>query len=151
MGFGATFGRNSTENRSDNFRPDCLQVPNFLSSGADDGEGMLCSALFPLKFTPSGRAPHRSNTVEYPESPKYKGTQSISLSVYWVPEGNLAGNVRAGFRAIFGQTWAPNPSRSTGLVLQCRLHQKSARQSNSKAISWHQTNPARLPSGTQMP
>ena len=64
-------------------------------------------------------------------------------------EGSLAGNFRVGFRPIFGQTWPQNPSRTTGLVLQCRLHQKSARQTNSKAISWRQKNPARLPSGTQ--
>ncbi len=25
----------------------------------------------------------------------------------------------SGFQQIFGQTWAPNPSRTTGLVLQC--------------------------------
>ena len=48
----------------------------------------------------------------------------------WVPEGNLAGNFRADFRQNFGQTWPPNPSRSTGLVLQCRLHHKSAPQTN---------------------
>ena len=34
-------------------------------------------------------------------------------------------NFRVGFRPIFGQTWPQNLSRSTGLVLQCRLHQKS--------------------------
>ncbi len=66
-----------------------------------------------------------------------------------VPEGSLAGNLWAGFRPIFGQTWPQNTSRSTGLVLQCWLHQKSARQINSKAISWRQKIPARLPSGTQ--
>jgi hypothetical protein len=42
----------------------------------------------------------------------------------------------SGFRPIFGQTWPQNPSRTTGLVLQCRLDQKSAPQTNSKAISW---------------
>ena len=55
---------------------------------------------------------------------------------FWVPEGRLAGIFRDGFRPIFGQTWPQNPSRTTGLVLQCRLHQKSAPQTNSKAISW---------------
>ena len=40
------------------------------------------------------------------------------------------------FLQIFGQTWLQNPSRTTGLVLQCRLHQKSAPQTNSKTISW---------------
>ncbi len=50
--------------------------------------------------------------------------------VLWVPEGNLAGNFRAEFLPIFGQTWPQNPSRSTGLVLQCRLHHKSAPQTN---------------------
>ena len=36
-----------------------------------------------------------------------------------------------------------------GLILQCRLHQKSARQTKSKANSWRQKTPARLCSGTQ--
>ena len=52
----------------------------------------------------------------------------------WVLEGSLAGNCRVGFRLIFGQTWPPTPSRSMGLVLQCRLYQKSAQETNSKAI-----------------
>jgi hypothetical protein len=39
-------------------------------------------------------------------------------------------------RPIFGQGWPPNPSRTTGLVLQCRLHRTSDRQTNSEAISW---------------
>ena len=60
------------------------------------------------------------------------------LDLNWVPEGSLAGNFRIGFRPIFRQTWPQDPSRSTGLVLQCRLHQKSARQTNSKAIPWRQ-------------
>ena len=50
---------------------------------------------------------------------------------------------------MFGQTWPQNPSRTTRLVLKCRLHQKSARQTNYKAISWRQQILARLPSGTQ--
>ncbi len=62
----------------------------------------------------------------------------------WVPEGSLAGNLWVGFRSIFGKTWLPNPSRTTGLVLQCRSHQKLAQP-------WRQQIPARLPSGTQMP
>jgi hypothetical protein len=67
----------------------------------------------------------------------------------WVPGGSLAGICRVGFRPIFGQTWPQNPSRTTGLVLQCRLHQKPAPQTNSKASLWRQEIPARLPSGTQ--
>ena len=54
------------------------------------------------------------------------------------------------FRLIFCQTLPKHPSRTTALVLQCRLHHKSAPQTNSKPISWRQTNPARLPSGTQL-
>ncbi len=46
----------------------------------------------------------------------------------------LNSDLWAGFRPIFGQTWPQNTSRTTGLVLQCRLHQKSAPQANS--ISW---------------
>ncbi len=52
---------------------------------------------------------------------------------------------------MFGQTWSQNSSRSTGLVMQCRLHQKSIRQTNSKDISWRQQMSARLPSGTEPP
>ena len=52
--------------------------------------------------------------------------------VLWVPHGNPAGNLRANFRPIFCQTWLPNPSRSTGLVLQCRLHHKSAAHGTTK-------------------
>ena len=55
---------------------------------------------------------------------------ALNTTVLWVPEGNLTGNFRADFRQNFGQTWPPNPSRSTGLVLQCRLHHKSAPQTN---------------------
>jgi hypothetical protein len=53
--------------------------------------------------------------------------------VLWVLHGNPAGNLRANFRPIFCQTWLPNPSRSTGLVLQCRrLHRKSAAHGTTK-------------------
>ena len=41
----------------------------------------------------------------------------------WVPGGSLAGNFWVGVRLIFGQTCPQNLSRSTGLVLQYRLHQ----------------------------
>ncbi len=68
---------------------------------------------------------------------------------YWVPEGSLAGNCWVGFPLIFGKTWPQSPSRTAGLVLHCRLHHKSAPQTNSKAISRRQTFLARLPSGTQ--
>ena len=49
---------------------------------------------------------------------------------YLKAEGNLAGNFRADFRPIFGQTLPQNHSRSAGLVLQCPLHHKSAPQAN---------------------
>ncbi len=41
------------------------------------------------------------------------------------------------FWLIFGHTWHHDPSRTAGLVLQCRLHQKSARQIKSKATPRH--------------
>ena len=40
-----------------------------------------------------------------------------------------------GLRTIVCQTWPQNSSRTTGLVLQCRLHHKSAPQTNSNIIS----------------
>ena len=67
----------------------------------------------------------------------------------WVLEGSLAGHLRVGVRPNFGQTLPQNLSRKTGLVLQCRLHQKSDRQTNYDAILWRHKNQARLPSGTQ--
>ncbi len=39
------------------------------------------------------------------------------------------------FRTIFGQTRPQNPSRTTGLVPQCRLHQQSLPETNSNTIS----------------
>ncbi len=66
-----------------------------------------------------------------------------------MPEGSLAGNFRVGFRTIFGQTWPPNPSRTTGLVLQCRLHKIQARRPILRPFRGAYKNPARLPSGTQ--
>ena len=47
---------------------------------------------------------------------------------------------RVSFRSIFGQTWPTSPSRTTEPVLQCRLQQVPGRQTNSKAMSWHQKN-----------
>ncbi len=55
---------------------------------------------------------------------------------FWVLEDSLAEICWVCFRPIFGQPLPLNPSRTTGLVLQCRLHQKSARQTNSKATTF---------------
>ncbi len=76
-----------------------------------------------------------------PRAPARTGPRmrSARWSPIWATiSGSLAirNYIFSGFRSIFGQTWPPNPSRTTGLVLQCRLHQKSAPQTNSKAISW---------------
>ena len=67
----------------------------------------------------------------------------------WIPEGSLAHKFRVGIRPISCKTWPPNLSRTTGLVLQCRLHQKSPQRTNFKAISWRQKTQATLPSGTR--
>ena len=48
------------------------------------------------------------------------------------------------FLAHFGQIWPRDPSGATGLVLQCRLHNTSARHTNSNAISSHQKTVAWL-------
>ncbi len=57
------------------------------------------------------------------------------------PMGRIICFFVGGGSPIFGQTWPQNPPRTTGLVLQCRLHQKSAPQTNSKArglaVHWH--------------
>ena len=81
-------------------------------------------------------------------------TSYVARSATGSPGLNWKRNVRVGFppisEPVFGQTWPRNPSRTAGLVLQCRLYQKSAPQTNSKAISWRHKIPARLPSGTQV-
>ncbi len=59
----------------------------------------------------------------------------LSLAAHW-PVGTIRSLSIFLFWLIFCQTWPQNPSRTTGLVLQCRLHQKSAPQTNSKSISW---------------
>ncbi len=60
------------------------------------------------------------------------GALAGSLAVHW----QLGILIYVVFGQFFGQTWPQNPSRTTGRVLQCRLHQKSAPQTNSKTISW---------------
>ena len=42
------------------------------------------------------------------------------------------------------ETWLRDPSRSIGFVLQCRLHQKSNLETNSKDISWNRKQPQPL-------
>ncbi len=59
-------------------------------------------------------------------------TQHIHLAVHW-QFGILILQI---FLQIVCQTWPQNLSRTTGLVLQCRLQQKSAPQTNSRAIPW---------------
>ncbi len=66
-------------------------------------------------------------------SPLYSGGHDHRMHIL---SGSLATRYSdfPGFRPIFGQTWPQKPSRTTGLVLQCHLNQKSAPQTNSKAI-----------------
>ncbi len=121
-GFKAPRGRPDPKNRPTNFRPDCLQGPQLLSlnralRGPEEGPKRariggptFASAVY--SGVPHTRFPFLGPKLKY-----------IKLKF-------------SGFRPIFGQTWPPNPSRTTGLVLQCRLHQKSAPQTNSKTISW---------------
>ncbi len=72
----------------------------------------------------------------------HPGVQQVYAVVFGRPGVALSGSLAtrysdfSGFRPIFGQSWPHNPSRTTGLVLQCRLHQKPAPQTNSKTISW---------------
>ena len=56
------------------------------------------------------------------------------------PQNELSGRSQ-----MFGQSWPQGPSRTTGLVVQCRLHQISARQTNSKAISFFRMAQERPP------
>jgi len=53
------------------------------------------------------------------------------------PLATLNSDLWVEFRPIFGQTWQQNPSRTMGLVLQCRVPQQSTPQTNYKAVSWH--------------
>ncbi len=73
---------------------------------------------------PGGPPPQGSGSIRFQRLNSLSGSLAIRNSGF------------SGFRPIFGRTWPQNPSRTTGLVLQCRLHQISAPQSNSKAIPW---------------
>jgi len=77
-------------------------------------------------------------------------TRRVHGSLNWVPEGNLAKNFRAGFPGFSAENRPRDPPRSPGPAPHINLHQKSAPQTNSKAVSWRTKNPARLPSGTQL-
>ena len=59
----------------------------------------------------------------------------------------IFGPVFSGFPA---ETDPRDPPRSPGPAPHVKMHEKSAPENNSKAISRHPTNPARLPSSTQM-
>ena len=52
------------------------------------------------------------------------------------------------YTILYYTIYIRSPSKTTGLVLQCRLHPNSARQTNYTAVSWCQTNPASMPSST---
>ncbi len=63
-----------------------------------------------------------------------RGQAAVEWSVFLVGVDNKKTNsdLWGRFSSLFGQTWPQNPFRMTGLVLQCRLHQKSGPQT----ISW---------------
>ena len=68
---------------------------------------------------------------------------------FWVPEGSLAKNFRAGCPRFYAEPRPRDTPRSPGLARNINLHQRSAPETNSKA-KWSRTeDPARLPSGTQ--
>ena len=55
----------------------------------------------------------------------------------WVPKCSLAEHFRAGFPGIPGRHRPRDPFRSPGLARNINLHEKSAPQTISKAMSWH--------------
>ena len=82
------------------------------------GGSACASVLIHLSAGPLSKILHRSSAI------RNSDLWAIRNSDLW-----------AGFRPIFGQTWPPNLSRTTGRVVQCRLHHKSAPHTNSKDIS----------------
>ena len=125
--------------------------------GGSRGPGRLKPSIFfsPLK-RPSrsngafGRSPGpgalpriagRPGTRVRPGSQRVPGracarVQSVScilLGAHLSKQVNLKSLVFGRFR---GQNRPGDPSRSTGLVLQCRLHRKSALETSPRPISW---------------
>ena len=78
---------------------------------------------------------------------------SVALTAYRKSSANLKAVWPGIFGSVFGRFSAKlgpkAPLHRRGLVLQCRLHQKSARQTNSKAMSLRQKKATRWPSSTQ--
>ena len=91
--------------------------------------------------------------------PGYRRSWSGSLSCQHRPAScTVQGTCKQFGRCFSGRSSAKlglqNNFKWTGIVLQCRLHEKSARQTNSKtnrqASSWCRAIPARLLSSTQL-
>ncbi len=75
--------------------------------------------------------------------PGYRGVPALRPDYVYIFSGPLAVSDSRNlvfvlfFWLIFGQTWPQNPSRTTGSSCSVDCTKKSARQTNSKAISWH--------------
>ena len=94
-----------------------------------------------------GRTAHRQDVCGAPAPPKTRSIVGLSDLVGGAAReagpSAAAKRTRAGTRRVWSHSdqVPENSSRMTELVLPRRLHQKSARQSNYKAISWHQFRP----------
>ena len=71
------------------------------------------------------------------------GPSVVGLKAVWL---DIFGPVFPGFAA---ETEPRDPPRSRGPAPHINLHEESAPRTDSKAMSRHPKNPARLPSGTQ--
>ena len=95
----------------------------------------------PVPARSRGPRPHRvpvrrASCLARPPRGCYPNSYRPIVATWHILSGSLATRYSdfSGFRTIFGQTSPQNPSRTKGLVLQCRLHQNSAPQTNSKAM-----------------
>ncbi len=108
------------------------EAPHFRALGGGSPRGGRSGRRQP----PRGGGPGRTSGPPDP----WAASDRASFSLLPPPSGahreDKIFKFFAGFWPIFGQTWPQNPSRRMGLVLQCRLHQKSAPQINYKTISW---------------
>ena len=102
----------------------------FIGFGNTIGQNPALAEDAPPWAGPAGVMSQRAPEVNFRPSVVMSGSCANRYSVF------------SGFRPIFGQPWPPNLSRTTGLVLQCRLHQKSAPQTNSKTISCSEITPS---------
>ena len=134
---GPGFGRKSRENRPETFQPDCLQVASLASIIPRSCEGAGIGASGRTLTRRSGRnfAGHLV-PIQFPINLRpAKPCPTGYLKAIWM---DIFGPVSNEFPA---KTDPRAPPRSPGSAPHINVHQKSAPQTDSKAVSRHPKNP----------